>query len=289
MKKMSKLKENFNIDNSMSQTYRPNINSIKEYSLKELKTSHNGLVCINYNSEYLRERLCKLKEECNFLKQKLNLIENLNLKEKNNLEKIIINLREENHTLKQNLSSQKIALNNYLNEKEKIIKDLKEVKQINNELNKEKSILLERIKESNNLINNNITPKLKTNEDALNFLQNKIDQMQKIIINLKNDKIRIMNDNNNKNEMIKILTTQNKKLLKEIKMKYNKDLNFIQDIEKFGIETNMSNNEIYEEMKSRYENNKNDENEKENDLNIKNKKINNLKNIKKLNKTDINE
>ena len=176
-----------------------------------------------------------------------------------------------------------------MNEKEKIIKDLKEVKQINNELNKEKSILLERIKESNNLINNNITPKLKTNEDALNFLQNKIDQMQKIIINLKNDKIRIMNDNNNKNEMIKILTTQNKKLLKEIKMKYNKDLNFIQDIEKFGIETNMSNNEIYEEMKSRYENNKNDENEKENDLNIKNKKINNLKNIKKLNKTDIND
>ena len=286
---MSKLKENFNIDNSMSQTYRPNINSIKEYSLKELKTSHNGLVCINYNSEYLRERLCKLKEECNFLKQKLNLIENLNLKEKNNLEKIIINLREENHTLKQNLSSQKIVLNNYLNEKEKIIKDLKEVKQINNELNKEKSILLERIKESNNLINNNITPKLKTNEDALIFLQNKIDQMQKIIINLKNDKIRIMNDNNNKNEMIKFLTTQNKKLLKEIKMKYNKDLNFIQDIEKFGIETNMSNNEIYEEMKSRYENNKNDENEKENDLNTKNKKINNLKNIKKLNKTDINE
>ena len=281
---MSKLKENFNIDNSMSNTFRPNINSIKEYSLKELKTSHNGLVCINYNSEYLRERLCKLKEECNFLKQKLNLIENLNLKEKNNLEKIIINLREENHTLKQNLASQKIALNNYLNEKEKIIKDLKEVKEINNELNKEKNILLERIKESNNLINNNITPKLKTNEDALIFLQNKIDEMQKSIINLKNDKIRIMNDNNNKNQMIKILTTQNKKLLKEIKMKYNKDLNFIQDIEKFGIETNMSNNEIYEEMKNRYENDKS-----ENDLNIKNKKINNVKNIKKLNKTDINE
>ena len=284
---MSKLKENFNIDNSMQKTFHPNINSIKEYSLKELKTSHNGLVCINYNSEYLRERLCKLKEECNFLKQKLNVIENSNLKEKNNLEKIILNLREENHTLKQNLSLQKIALNNFLNEKEKIIKDLKEVKQINNELNKEKSILLERIKESNNLINNNITPKLKTNEDSLIFLQNTINEMQKNIINLNNEKIRIINDNKNKNEMIKILTTQNKKLLKEIKMKYNKDLNFIQDIEKFGIETNMSNNEIYEEMKSRYENDKIDKNEK--DSNIKNKKINNVKKIKKLNKTDIDD
>ena len=78
------------------------VNSSKDYSLKELKTSHNGLVCINYNSEYLRERIWKLKEETNFLKQKLNSLETVNLKEKNNLEKIIISLREENHILKQN-------------------------------------------------------------------------------------------------------------------------------------------------------------------------------------------
>ena len=63
-------------------------------------------------------------------------------------------------------------------------------------------------------------------------------------------------------------------------MKYNKDLNFIQDIEKFGISTNLSNNEIYEEMKSRYEN---DKNNNKNEINI--KKIKSFK----TNKNEINK
>ena len=293
---MSEIKEkNFNINNPLfnNNSFHPNINlnlinSSKDYSLKELKTSHNGLVCINYNSEYLRERIYKLKEESNYLKQKINEIETINLKEKNNLEKIIISLREENHILKQNISTQKEALNQNILEKEKIINELKETKKINNELNKEKNILMERLKESNNVINNDISPKLKNNESDLAFLKNKINEMQKTIINLKNEKLRLIDDNVNQNEMIKVLTTQNKKLLKEIKMKYNKDLNFIQDIEKFGIETNLSNSEIYEEMKSRYENNKN-----KNELNI--KKVKNLKTIKneknknKQNNIDLND
>ena len=276
---MSELNENFNINNSASRTFYPDYNfkSLKDYSLKELKTSHNGLVCINYNSEYLRERLCKLKEESNYLIKKMNLMENRNLKEKNNLEKIILSLREENHILKQNLSSQKILLQNYLNEKDKIIKDLKEAKKINNELIKEKNILLESLTEANNIINNNISPKLKMNENDLSFLKNKINEMQKTIINIKNEKMRLIDDNMNQNQMIKVLSSQNKKLLKEIKMKYNKDLNFIQDIEKFGIETNMSNNDIYEEMKTRYEIN-NDKNKE---------KITNKRNINKIFKTDI--
>ena len=276
---MSELNENFNINNSASRTFYPDYNfkSLKDYSLKELKTSHNGLVCINYNSEYLRERLCKLKEESNYLIKKMNLMENRNLKEKNNLEKIILSLREENHILKQNLSSQKILLQNYLNEKDKIIKDLKEAKKINNELIKEKNILLESLTEANNIINNNISPKLKMNENDLSFLKNKINEMQKTIIIIKNEKMRLIDDNMNQNQMIKVLSSQNKKLLKEIKMKYNKDLNFIQDIEKFGIETNMSNNDIYEEMKTRYEIN-NDKNKE---------KIMNKRNINKIFKTDI--
>ena len=293
---MSEIKEkNFNINNPSfnNNSFHPNINlnlinSSKDYSLKELKTSHNGLVCINYNSEYLRERIYKLKEESNYLKQKINEIEAINLKEKNNLEKIIISLREENHILKQNISSQKEALNQNILEKEKIINELKEAKKINNELNKEKNILMERLKESNKFINNDISTKLKNNESDLAFLKNKINEMQKTIINLKNEKLRLIDDNVNQNEMIKVLTTQNKKLLKEIKMKYNKDLNFIQDIEKFGIETNLSNSEIYEEMKSRYKNNKN-----KNELNI--KKVKNLKTIKneknknKQNNIDLND
>ena len=258
------------------------VNSSKDYSLKELKTSHNGLVCINYNSEYLRERIYKLKEESNYLKQKINEIETNNLKEKNNLENIILSLREKNHILKQNISSQNEALSKYTKEKEKLIKELKETKKLNNELIKEKKILMERLQESNNIINNNISPKLKNNESDLSFLKNKINEMQKTILNLNNENQRLIEDNVNQNEMIKVLTTQNKKLLNEIKMKYNKDLNFIQDIEKFGISTNLSNNEIYEEMKSRYEN-ENDKNNNKNEMNF--KKIKSFK----TNKNEINK
>ena len=195
------------------------VNSSKDYSLKELKTSHNGLVCINYNSEYLRERIYKLKEESNYLKQKIKEIETNNLKEKNNLENIILSLREKNHILKQNISSQNEALSKYTKEKEKLIKELKETKKLNNELIKEKKILMERLQESNNIINNDISPKLKNNESDLSFLKNKINEMQKTILNLNNENQRLIEDNVNQNEMIKVLTTQNKKLLNEIKMK----------------------------------------------------------------------
>ena len=281
---MSVKKEPFNLNTQIPKSFCSNVNSSKDYSVKELKTSHNGLVCINYNSEYLRERLCKLKEESNFLKQKLNTMDALNLREKNNLEKIILALREENHILKQNVNSQKLAIEHFLEEKEQILKDLKEAKKLNNDLINEKMILMERIKEANNLINNNITPKLKTNENDLAFLKNKINEMQNTIINLKNENSRLIDENMNKNEMIKILSMQNKKLMNEIKMKYNKDLNFIQDLEKFGIETNMS-NEIYEDMKKRYDN----DNDKNIIKNRNNKKLKNEKTTSRSDKYDVNE
>lgn len=283
---MSVKKEPFNLNTQIPKSFCSNVNSSKDYSVKELKTSHNGLVCINYNSEYLRERLCKLKEESNFLKQKLNTMDALNLREKNNLEKIILALREENHILKQNVNSQKLAIEHFLEEKEKILKDLKEAKKLNNDLINEKMILMERIKESNNLINNNITPKLKTNENDLAFLKNKINEMQNTIINLKNENSRLIDENMNKNEMIKILSMQNKKLMNEIKMKYNKDLNFIQDLEKFGIETNMS-NEMYYDMKKRYEND--NDNDKNIIKNQNNKKLKKEKTTSRSDKYDVNE
>jgi hypothetical protein len=110
--------------------------------------------------------------------------------------------------------------------------------------------------------------------------------MQNTIINLKNEYSRLIDENMNKNEMIKILSMQNKKLINEIKMKYNKDLNFIQDLEKFGIETNMS-NEMYNDMKKRYEN------DNDNDKNIlknrNNKKLKKEKTTSRSDKYDVNE
>ena len=49
-------------------------NNTQNFNAKELKTTHSGWVCINYNTEYLKERLTKLKEESNNLKQTISNI-----------------------------------------------------------------------------------------------------------------------------------------------------------------------------------------------------------------------
>ena len=249
---MSKKQENTNKKDQIIQTFS-NSEDFKDFYLKELKTTHTGWVCINYNSEYLRERLSKLKEESNTLKQKITTIENKNLNEKNNLEKIILSLREDNNFIKQNYEMQKININKLSKEKEKLLNDINDLQILNTNLKKDKEILLEQIKDLNNIINNNISYKLKKNEDDFKFLENKLNDLQKINISLKNEKIRLMDDNNNKNQLIKVLSNQNKKLLNKIKIKYNKDLSFIESIENFGIEKNI-NKDIYKEMINKYDN-----------------------------------
>ena len=268
---MSKKQENTNKKDQIIQTFS-NSEDFKDFYLKELKTTHTGWVCINYNSEYLRERLSKLKEESNTLKQKITSIENKNLNEKNNLEKIILSLREDNNFIKQNYEMQKININKLSKEKEKLLNDINDLQILNTNLKKDKEILLEQIKDLNNIINNNISPKLKKNEDDFKFLENKLNDLQKINISLKNEKIRLMDDNNNKNQLIKVLSNQNKKLLTEIKIKYNKDLSFIESIENFGIEKNI-NKDIYKEMINKYDNDK--DNTKINIYYKKNKIMNN--------------
>ena len=109
---MSETQENLIIKNPKIQSCK-NLKNIKDVNLKELKTTHNGLVYINYNSEYLKERLTKFKEESNYLKQKISKIETDNLKEKNDLEKIILSLRENNNFLKQNCEIQKMDTINW--------------------------------------------------------------------------------------------------------------------------------------------------------------------------------
>ena len=257
---MSEIKENIIINNSALKSFVDPIKEYnKDYNLQELKTTHTGWVCINYNSEYLRERVSKLKEESTSLRQKMISLENENLKEKNNLEKIILTLREEKHFLKQNYEMQKISIDNLNRDKQNLIAQLKEIRNINNNLIKDRETLIEQIKDLNNIINNNISPKLKTNEKDLIFLQNKINELQKRIIYLENEKIRLNDDNTKNINMIKVLSIQNKKLLNEIKMKYNKDLSFIESIEKIGVEKSINLN-IYKEMTNKYRNNKNNGN-----------------------------
>ena len=62
---MSEEKDNIYIGSPDMTSY----NNTQNFNAKELKTTHSGWVCINYNTEYLKERLTKLKEESNNLKQ----------------------------------------------------------------------------------------------------------------------------------------------------------------------------------------------------------------------------
>ena len=296
------MEKNLNIKEQNFQSFS-NRENVKDFYPKELKTTHNGWVCINYNTEYLRERLCKLKEESNILKQKIISIKNKNSSEKNNLEKIILSLREDNNFLKQNNEIQNSNINKLAKEKEKLLKEINDLQLLNNNLMKDKEILLEQIKELNDIINNDISPKLKKNENDFKFMENKVNDLQKLIISLKNEKIRIMEDNNNKIELIKVLTNQNKKLLTEIKLKYKKDLSFIESIENFGIEKNI-NQDIYREMINKYANDNKTANNYiknnkimnfsyEDDIGNKdfriNKKKSNKKHNRKLNKTETQE
>ena len=296
------MEKNLNIKEQNFQSFS-NRENVKDFYLKELKTTHSGWVCINYNTEYLRERLCKLKEESNNLKQKIISIENKNSSEKNNLEKIILSLREDNNSLKKNYEIQNSNINKLAKEKEKLLNEINDLHILNNNLMKDKEILLEQIKELNDIINNDISPKLKKNENDFKFMENKVNDLQKLIISLKNEKIRILEDNNNKTELIKVLTNQNKKLLNEIKLKYKKDLSFIESIENFEIEKNI-NKDIYREMINKYDNDNKTEksyikNNKimnfsyEDDIGNKdfriNKKKNNKKHNRKLKKTETGE
>ena len=272
---MSEIKQNIEGTNfSLKNLVEASKEYNKDYNLQELKTTNSGWVCINYNSEYLRERLSKLKEESTSLRQKMISLENENSIEKNNLEKIILTLREEKHFLKQNYEMQKINIDNLNKDKQNLLNQLKEIQNINNNLVKDRETLIEQIKDLNNIINNNISPKLKTNEKDLIFLQNKINELQKTIMSLENEKIRLNDDNVKNISMIKVLSTQNKKLLNEIKMKYNKDLSFIESIEKIGVGKNINLN-IYKEMTNKYRNNKNSKNNNNNNnLNKRNKVMN---------------
>ena len=225
-------------------------NKLRESYLKEIKTIHSGVINIKYNSEYLREKINKLKEESRHLKQKIMQLENKGIKEKVEMEKLITSLKEENTILKQKYEMIKLTNDNLNKSKMQSSIEITYITNMNLKLIKDREILLSQIKELNNIINNNIAPKLKMNEKEIEEFQNMINL-------LKSEKIRLNEENKKKSDLIKILSRENKKLLKEIKMKYNKDISLIRSIEKIGSERNINKN-IYRNMIREYNDDKNE-------------------------------
>ena len=236
-------------------------------------------------SNYLKERYTKIRNENSELKRKLFDLEREYKIQKGELEEQVLFLRDENSNLQlqiqkamekqkvensisDNIHNENLALINNINslqndsiilkdditrkmadieEKNKIINDLRNEKivilnnekylkdQIENLIN-DKETLIQQIKELNETIGEKIAPKLKQNEDNLSKLQEQVENSRVENEKLKSDNLLLFNENNIQKNLIQILTKQNRKLLSEIKTIYDRDILFMDNMEKIGSE-----------------------------------------------------
>jgi hypothetical protein len=208
-------------------------------------------------------------------------------------------LKNDKKTLKDSIT----AKNAEIEEKNKIINDLfkeknifiKEETDLKNQINdlvKDKEVLIKQIQDLNMIIGEKISPKLVENENTLFNLQKQIENLRINNEKFKSDNILLYNENKIQKNLIKILTAQNKKLLGEIKIIYDRDILLMDNFEKMGnnstgefkqfLDKNMINNQnLFEEeinilkQSQQYLNDRNDNNE--NDLSFKNEETNIIK------------
>lgn len=160
----------------------------------------------NMNKTLLND-INKLKNEVNILKDSITR-KNAEIEEKN---KIINDLLEEK---------------NMILEEESMFKN-----QISN-LEKDKEILINQIQDLNVAISDKIAPKLRQNENSLVNLQDQIENLRMDNEKYKSDNTVLFNENKAQKNLIKILAKQNKKLLREIKIIYDRDLMLMNNIDK---------------------------------------------------------
>ena len=159
--------------------------------------------------------------------------------------KVLLNninlLQNDVNSLKDNITRK----NAEIEEKNKIITDLlneknillKEEKMLKNQIENitnDKDILIKQIQDLNNTIGEKIAPKLKQNENTLVNLQDQIENLRIDNEKYKSDNTLLFNENKIQKNLIKILTKQNKKLLGEIKIIYDRDILLMDNMEKMG-------------------------------------------------------
>ena len=145
-------------------------------------------------------------------------------------------------------------INDLLNEKNLILNEEKNMKEQIESLNKDKEVLIQQIQELNMTIGEKIAPKLKMNENNLVNLQEQIENLRINNEKYKSDNSLLFNENKIQKNLIKILTKQNKKLLGEIKIIYDRDILLMDNMEKMG----SNNSKNGENFKNLYYKNSND-------------------------------
>ena len=160
------------------------------------------------------------------------LLNNMNILQ-NDFESLKDNLTRKNAEIEE---KNKI-INDLLNEKNIVLNEEKMLKIRIQTLLGDKEILIKQIQDLNSTIGEKIAPKLKLNENTLVNLQNQLENLRIDNEKYKSDNTMLFNENQIQKNLIKILTKQNKKLLGEIKIIYDRDILLMDNMEKMGSNT----------------------------------------------------
>ena len=234
-----------NDDNYINERY----NRVKEENAQLKKSLFELEKSYKVQKGEMEEKILVLRDENSSLQLQIQKTIEKQKNEFKNIDKIYDeknSLMDENNMLKNELNNLKDTItkqNADIEEKNKIINDLQNEKNINieeekmyknqiNNLLKDKSILINQMKDLNITISDKISPKLKQNENNLANLKEQIENLRINNEKLKSDNTILFKENKIQKNLIKILTKQNKKLLEEIKYIYDRDILLMNNMEK---------------------------------------------------------
>ena len=232
-------------DNYINERY----NRVKEENAQLKKSLFELEKSYKVQKGEMEEKILVLRDENSSLQLQIQKTIEKQKNEFKNIDKIYDeknSLMDENNILKNELNNLKDIItkqNADIEEKNKIINDLQSEKNINieeekmyknqiNNLLKDKSILINQMKDLNITISDKISPKLKQNENNLANLKEQIENLRINNEKLKSDNTILFKENKIQKNLIKILTKQNKKLLEEIKYIYDRDILLMNNMEK---------------------------------------------------------
>ena len=102
-------------------------------------------------------------------------------------------------------------------------------------MNNDKNLLIQQINELNSTLTTKISPTLKQHEENFAFFKEQIEILQKENSKYKRDNKNLFNENKVQKNLITVLTNQNKKLLKDIKVINERDILLMENMGKIGI------------------------------------------------------
>ena len=208
----------------------------RDYKIKKGEMEEQVLILRDENSNLqlqIQKIIEKQKEENNIsnnihneniaLINDINILHNDSLILKDDITRKVADIEEKNK-----------IINDLRIEKTILVNDQKSMKIQIESLNNDKEVLLKQIKDLNETIGEKISPKLKENEISLAKLQEQAENLRVENEKLKSDNLLLFNENNIQKNLIQILTKQNKKLLGEIKEIYDRDILLMDNMEKMG-------------------------------------------------------